>query len=355
MSNTEKPSSSDSLESTSQQASKSPVEQAKEQVQQVLKESNQGFSFDSIKESILNSFANLWKSLGIGNLIKHITDFFGMSFFNDEESSDQKEQTQEESAAPKRSFKLSQCDEVPQGGKTLYAQSNINIYSSSSATSAFAVLFKGQTVITMPNQPDSNGNYKVKALGRGTESQTIKYLYIKGEDFAKLKESNPGARKSTGMNMYLSGDSISQIFCGETAFGEGMPSHKMQYITNSIAGQVAAGRITQKRLGFIFGYNNLGSKNYSTICEMYRQTFAILKSLQRDYGKEIAINGLFNWTSAGKLYMPEKLRIKLNQFIKENCSKFGFKFVSMDKHHDPTKGLHEGFLEKTVFLEKLSS
>ena len=356
MNNTEKPRATESLESTTSESSKNPVEQAKEQVQQVLKENNQGFSFESIKESVLNSFANLWKSLGIGNLIKHITDFFGMSFFNDKETSEQTEQTQEETSAPKRHFELSECDQVPSGGKTLYAQSNINIYKSTTSSSKpYAVLFKGQTVITMPNQPDSSGFYKVKALGRGTQSQSIQYLYIKQDDFKKLKSTNPGPRKSIGMNMYLSGDSISQVFSGETAYGEGMPSHKMQYIVKSIAGQVAAGRITQKRLGFIMGFNNLSSKSFATIRQIYLETFSILKSLQQDYGKDIAINGLFNWTQDGKNYMNPTLLQKLNDFIKESCNTFGFKFVSMEQHHDPSKGLHEGFLNKEDFINKLSS
>ena len=218
-------------------------------------------------------------------------------------------------------------------------------------------LFKGQTAILMPPcQPDSQGNYKIKALGRGTDTQSVKYLYLKSTNFNKLGESNPGARKTIGTNTYLSGDSISQIFCRHTAYGEGMPNHNMRYICRSIVGQVAAGRISQKRIAFIMGYNNLSSRNLETIKQHYNEAFGYLKSLKDNYGKDISINLLYNWTkSNGELYMSEELRGQINSYIQEKCQQFGFRCVSMENAHDQSKGLHTGFQNQEAFLRQLTS
>mgnify|MGYP005653715361 CR=1 FL=1 len=42
-------------------------------------------------------------------------------------------------------------------------------------------------------------------------------------------------------------------------------------------------------------------------------------------------------------------------FIKEKCTQFGFKCVSMDNAHDQSKGLHGGFKSQQAFLKQLTS
>ena len=107
---------------------------------------------------------------------------------------------------------------------------------------------------------------------------------------------------------------------------------------------------------FIMGYNNLSSRNFETIKQHYKEAFGYLRSMKENYGKEISLNLLYNWTGDnGNLYMPEELRGQINSYIQEKCQQFGFKCVSMENVHDQSKGLHIGFQNQEAFLNQLTS
>lgn len=347
-------------QSTPTTPSQSPVQQAREQVQSALQDTQEGFTFDGIVKSVMESIGALWKALGLNNLISYISNLLGFSSDSENQSQAGAEgQEQTQASATARQFPLKSLDVIPAGGKVMYASSTIRALKEDG--DLFSNLFQGQRVILLSNMPNAQGRYKIQAVGCGPDSTIVKDLYISTDDFAKLTEENPGARSTIGSNTYLSGDSISQIFSAQTAFGQGMPSQNMKYIVESIAGRVSSGQITQRRLAFIMGFNNLQSRNLETIKAYYKEIFPLLLALKDGYNKEISLNGIFNWTVTtggnSTLFMNENLRKQINTFIQQNCQQLGFTYVSMDDYHDQNQGLHAGFTlaQKRQFLGRLTS
>ena len=193
---------------TQQTASQTTTENARQQVDQILEQTREGFSFEGIVDSIMDSIGNLWRSLGISNLIKYIAGFFGFS------SEDSESQAQAQQQAPNQFLQRASSSKLRYNlrrWKALYAQSQINVYNNQNlyrANEEYNYLFKGQTAILMPPCTPDQGNYKIKVMKRNRDSNR-KYLYIKSEDFSKLSETNPGHDNQN--NTYLTGDSIADF------------------------------------------------------------------------------------------------------------------------------------------------
>ena len=346
---------------TQQTASQSTTENARQQVDQILEQTREGFSFESIAKSIFESIGNLWKALGITNLFDYIANFLGFGGSSDSTQTQQQEQAPETSSVPDRTYPLQSCDTIPQGGQLKFASSTIPLFMNNQCSESYQGhnLFKGERAIIMPNQPQ-NGSYKIKALGRGKEG---KYLYIREADFTKLQDSHPGARTSRGMNAYLTGDSISQGLMPHTAFGDGMPNMSGLHVAKSVAGRLSQNPndISQRRIAFVMGFNDLRSgttfRSEAQIQNTYDQIFAILVNIKRNYGKTIALNGLYQWTDRGSTSpVPNEALVRsLNNYIREKCARFGFKFVDMTPFTDPAKGLHQANKNPGQFIDAMTS
>ena len=351
--NTETQSSTSS--SPQQAASQTTTENAREQVDQILDQTREGFSFESIADSILKSIGNLWKSLGITNLIDYIAGFFGFSTDSQNSNSNQSEQN---TNIPERTYPLKECDVIPEGGKLMYANSEISLFTNAQCSANYQghKLFKGQRLIIMPHQPQ-NGSFKIKALGVGADG---KYLYIKSDDFTKVVQNNPGARVSRGENAYLTGDSISQIHMSHTAYGEGMPNMSGRYIANVIAGRLGqdANAIKQRRIAFIMGFNDLKSdtnfRSIAAVKETYDQIFSVLVNIKRRYGKEISLNGIFQWKEGAQSVPSVEFVDTINKYIKGKCDYFGFRYVDMKTYTNSAKPLHQQVNNPENFINEMT-
>ena len=80
-------------------------------------------------------------------------------------------------------------------------------------------------------------------------------------------------------------------------------------------------------------------------------------NIKRNYGKTIALNGLYQWTDRGSTSpVPNEALVRsLNNYIREKCVRFGFKYVDMTGFTDPTKGLHQANKNPGQFIDAMTS